>query len=340
MLAYLGMHDVGPIEIYDLMQRLAVADVRVLERFHVDTRYILANPKAGFDTRLEEDGSFTDEWGVYRKRCGYYCDSVRPPLANLSRDQIARHPFPDPEHPSRFHGLRDKAKALYEKGDYALMAGQAASLFYLSAELRGFEQFMYDLAFDEPLIQTLVGRVCEWMMAFSGRYLDEIGPYIEGWWMGDDWGMQTGPIVDPRVFRRIFKPLYRQLLDAVRSRTQAKVCLHSCGATYWLLSDLVDLGIDAVHPLQPSAAGNGDPVRLKKEFGDKLVFYSNIANTTILPHGTPQEVKDEVIRKIRALAPGGGYVFSGGHNIQADVPPQNIVALFDTAYERGRYPIG
>ena len=155
LLAHLGMHDAGPIEIYDLMQRLAVADVRVLERFHVDTRYILANPKAGFDTRLEEDGSFTDEWGVYRKRCGYYCDSIRPPLANLSRDQIARHAFPDPEHPSRFHGLRGKAKALYENGDYALMAGQAASLFYLSAELRGFEQFMDDLAFDEPLIQTL-----------------------------------------------------------------------------------------------------------------------------------------------------------------------------------------
>ena len=340
LLAHLGVQDAGPIKLYDLMQRLAVTDTRILERFHVDTRYLFANPVAGFDPRIEEDGSFTDEWGVYRKRCGYYCDNVRPPLANLGMDQINKHRFPDPVHPSRFRGLGTKAKDLYAKSDYALMAGQAATLFYLSAELRGFEPFMSDLAFDESLSGTLVERICEWMMEFTGRYLDEIGPYIEGWWMGDDWGMQTGPIIDPRVFRKIFKPRYRKLLDVVRSRTRAKVCLHTCGATYWLLSDLADLGIDVVHPLQPTAAGNEDPVRLKREFGKEFVFYSNIANTTILPYGTPQAVEDEVARKIRALAPGGGYIFSGGHNIQADVPPENIVALFDAAYKKGHYPVG
>ncbi len=339
LLSYLGLGGAGPVRVYDLMQRLAVTDARVLERFRVDTRYIFANPLEGFDPGLEADGSFTDEWGVYRKRCGYYCDNVRPPLAGFDRERIARQPFPDPVHPSRFRGLRDKARELYAATDYALMAGQAASLYYASAELRGFEQFMSDLAADPPLVEALVERVLEWMIEFTGRYLDEIGAYIEGWWMGDDWGMQTGPIMDPRIFRKIFKPRYRRLLDAVRARTEAKVCLHTCGATYWLLGDLADLGIDAVHPLQPTAKGNEDPVRLKRDFGDKIVFYSNIANTTVLPHGTPKDVKAEVRKRIRALAPGGGYVFSGGHNIQADVPPRNIVALFDAAFDDGRYPI-
>jgi uroporphyrinogen decarboxylase len=144
--------------------------------------------------------------------------------------------------------------------------------------------------------------------------------------------------VSPRIFREIFKPRYRRLIDLVKAKTLAKVCLHTCGATYWVLQDLVDVGVDVVHPLQPTAAGNQDPDLIKREYGDRLAFYSNVANTTILLHGTPQDVAAEVRRKITALGPGGGYVFSAGHNIQGDVPPANVVALFDTAYKAGWYP--
>ena len=339
LLGYLQMDTSVPIRVYDLMQRLAVVDERILERFHVDTRYIMANPNEHCPPRIEADGSFEDEWGIYRKRCGYYCDNVRAPLAGKSREQVAQFPFPDPAEKSRFRGLREKARKLYGETAYALMAGQAASLFYFSAELRGFEAYMTDLAQEPQLIELLVDRVLEWMMEFTSHYLDEIGDFIEGWWMGDDWGMQTGPIMSPQTFRALFKPRYRRLIDLVKSKTKAKVCLHTCGATYWILQDLIDVGVDVVHPLQPTARGNDDPVRIKREFGDRLSFYSNIANTTILPHGKPQEVAEEVRRKIAALAPGGGYVFSGGHNIQADVPPDNIVTLFETAYEAGRYPM-
>ena len=339
LLGYLQMDTSVPIHVYDLMQRLAVVDERILERFHVDTRYIMANPNEHCPPRIEADGSFEDEWGIYRKRCGYYCDNVRAPLAGKSREQVAQFPFPDPAEKSRFRGLREKARKLYGETAYALMAGQAASLFYFSAELRGFEAYMTDLAQEPQLIELLVDRVLEWMMEFTSHYLDEIGDFIEGWWMGDDWGMQTGPIMSPQTFRALFKPRYRRLIDLVKSKTKAKVCLHTCGATYWILQDLIDVGVDVVHPLQPTARGNDDPVRIKREFGDRLSFYSNIANTTILPHGKPQEVAEEVRRKIAALAPGGGYVFSGGHNIQADVPPDNIVTLFETAYEAGRYPM-
>lgn len=337
--AYLQMDTSAPIRIYDLMQRLAVVDEPILERFHVDTRYIMANSNQNWTQAVESDGSFEDEWGVYRKRCGYYCDSVRAPLAGKSQEEISLFPFPDPAESSRFRGLREKAQRLHATTSYALIAGQAASLFYLSAELRGFEEYMGDLVRAPQLISLLVDRVLEWTMEFTSHYLDEIGDYIEAWWMGDDWGMQTGPIMSPQAFRAVFKPRYRRLIELVRSKTKAKVCLHTCGATYWILQDLVDMGVDVVHPLQPTAKGNDDPVRIKQGFGDRLAFYSNVANTTILPHGKPQDVVEEVRRKIAALAPGGGYVFSAGHNIQADVPPANIVALFDTAYEAGRYPL-
>jgi uroporphyrinogen decarboxylase len=339
LLAYLQIEPSAPARVYDLMQRLAVVDERVLDRFHVDTRYIMANPNENWSPEVEADGSFEDEWGVYRKRCGYYCENVRSPLAGKSLAEISRAPFPDPAEKSRFRGLQEKAQLMYETTPYALMAGQAASLYYFSAELRGFEEYMADLVQEPQLVSCLLDRVLEWMMEFTSHYLEEIGDYIEGWWMGDDWGMQTGPIMSPRTFRTVFKPRYKRLIDLVKSKTKAKVCLHTCGATYWILQDLVDVGVDVVHPLQPTATGNEDPVHIKQGFGDRLAFYSNVANTTILPHGTPREVEAEVRRKIAALAPGGGYIFSGGHNIQADVPPANIVALFDSAYEAGRYPL-
>jgi len=299
----------------------------------------MANPNENWPLKIEEDGSYDDEWGIYRKRCGYYCDNVRAPLAGKSKPEMLGFPFPDPAEQSRFRGLREKARRLYETTDYALMAGQAASLYYFSAELRGFEDYMSDLACNPELVVLLLDRVLEWMMEFTSHYLDEIGDFVEAWWMGDDWGMQTGPIMSPAIFRSIFKPRYRRLIDLVKSKTNAKVCLHTCGATYWVLQDLIDVGVDVVHPLQPTAKGNEDPVRIKREYGNRLSFYSNIANTTILPHGRPEDVAQEVRRKIAALGPGGGYVFSGGHNIQADVPPANIAVLFDTAYEAGRYPL-
>jgi uroporphyrinogen decarboxylase len=339
LLRYLKIKDAGETKVYDLMQRLAVVDQRVLERFHVDTRYIFTNPNEYFEVPIEEDGSFEDEWGVYRKRVGYYCENVRAPLTGKSKEDIIKHKFPDPAENSRFKGLRERAKSLYETTDYALSAGQAATIFYFSSELTGFDEYMLDLALNPSRIEVLVEKVLEWMIEFTSRYLDEVGDYVETWWMGDDWGMQTGPIMSPETFRKTFKPGYKRLIDAVRSRTDAKVCLHTCGATYWILGDLADVGVDVVHPLQPTALGNEDPVKLKRDFGKEFVFYSNIANTTVLPHGKPGEVREEVKNKIKHLAPGGGYILSGGHNIQADVSAENVVALFDSAYEFGNYPI-
>ena len=158
LLTYLQMDVPDSIPVYDLMQRLAVVDDGVLERFRVDTRYIMANPNENWPLKIEEDGSYEDEWGIYRKRCGYYCDNVRAPLAGKSKPEILGFPFPDPAEQSRFRGLGEKARRMYETTDYALMAGQAASLYYFSAELRGFEDYMSDLAARSE--ERRVGKEC------------------------------------------------------------------------------------------------------------------------------------------------------------------------------------
>jgi uroporphyrinogen decarboxylase len=125
----------------------------------------------------------------------------------------------------------------------------------------------------------------------------------------------------------------------VKSKADVKVALHSCGSIDWALDDLIGAGIDVIHPLQGDARGMDDPVSLKKRYGDRLVVYSNLRNQTVLPHGTPEEVRADTREKIQAWAPGGGYIMSCGHNIQADVPPENLLAVIDETLETGVYPI-
>ncbi|MCX6090083.1 MAG: hypothetical protein NTX88_06925 [Candidatus Atribacteria bacterium] len=338
LLQYLGETD--DIQFYDQVQHLAVCKESVLNRLRADTRYVFAGAEAGYELRIEPDKSWWDEWGVRRKNIGFYDDNIAQPLAGCTLEDIKKYRMPNPTDPARFVGLRERAKTFYDHTSYAVMGGNAASLFYLSSELMGYQEYMERLVYEPDLIEALVDRILEWEVDFFNAYLEEVGDVIEVVWMGDDWGIQTGPIMSPKMFRKIFKDRYRIFIDAVRKKTNAKVALHSCGSVLWIMGDLIDVGIDVLHPLQATAAEMGNPARIKEMYGDRLVFYSNISNQSILPQGTPDEVRAEAKNKIKYLAPGGGYIFSAGHNIQADVPPENIIALFDTAYQYGRYPIG
>jgi uroporphyrinogen decarboxylase len=337
LLSYLGEED--EIVRYDHMQHLAVVKESVLARLHVDTRYIFCNAPAGFTFQRNEDGSWADEWQVIRNTCGYYDEAVGHPLVEIDKTKLDTYRFPDPRDPARFEGLKEKARSLEQNTDYALIAGNPATLFFLSSELVGFQEYMEKILTDTPLIEELLDKLLEFWIEFFDAYLAEIGEYVDMVWMGDDWGMQDGPIMNPKLFRRIFKERYRTLISSIKKNHDIKVALHSCGSVMWVLEDLADAGFDVLHPLQGDAGQNADPEELKKRFGNDLVFYSNLRNQSVIPHGTPEEVREEVKYKLKHLAPGGGYIVSGGHNIQADVPPENIVALFDTAEEFGRYPI-
>ena len=196
------------------------------------------------------------------------------------------------------------------------------------------------LLLDPLAIETLVDRVLEWQISYFSKYLDEIGDLVELVWMGDDWGTQQQPIMNPKLFKDIFARRYKMFTDMVHSKTDAKIALHSCGRIEWALDDLYEAGIDVIHPLQGDATAMSDAKGFKAKYKNRLAFYSNLSNQTLIPFGKPEEVRAEVQQKIQALAPGGGYIMSAGHNIQADVPPENIIALFDAAIEFGKYPIG
>ena len=335
LLNYLGMND--DIRLYDNIQHLAVIKNEVALRLHSDARYIFANPSSVYEFKRNQDSSWLDEWGVRRKTVGLYDESFEFPLAGCDMNDVKTFKMPDPHDKARFKGLKEKAEMLYTSTEYALIGGSCGSLFYLSGELVGFQEYMEKLLSDKEVIIILIDRLLEWECEFFKDYLAEIGEYIEVVWIGDDWGMQTGPIMNPDLFREIYVPRYKELTKFIKSEADVKISIHSCGSVYWALKDFVEMGIDIVHPMQGDAFNMNDPVKIKKEFGDRLVFYSNLCNQSILPHGTPAEVESDVKKKIEAFAKGGGYILSGGHNIQADVPPENLITMIDSALKYGCY---
>ncbi|MFW6181509.1 MAG: uroporphyrinogen decarboxylase family protein, partial [Spirochaetota bacterium] len=276
-------------------------------------------------------------FGTGYARSRYYCDYLRPVLAGATMADLRRYRFPDPADPARFEGLAERAAGLYEDTGYALVGGTLPCLFYHGWVLRGMEQFMVDLLADPAFAGELMDRITDWHLAFMDRYLDAVGPYISYQWVGDDWGVQHGQLISTAMFREVVAPRFERIIGFIKSRTAARVCYHTCGSTAWVIQDLIDLGVDIVHPLQANADGN-DPVSLKREFGGRIVFHGNTDNQGVF-HRSAEEVTADALYRLRHLAPGGGYIFSSGHNIQANMPPENILALYAAAREYGTYPI-
>jgi hypothetical protein len=177
-------------------------------------------------------------------------------------------------------------------------------------------------------------------VAIADRALREVADNVDIVMVtSDDLGMIDRPLVSPALYRSLVKPRQRRTFDFFRARTSAKLYCHTDGAVYPLIPDLIEIGVDALNPIEVSAVGMGDTGKLKREFGQTLTFWGAIDTRRVLPFGTTEEVREEVRRRIHDLAPGGGYVVSPVHNIQPDVPPENVVAMYDAAYELGRYPL-
>jgi len=335
------------IVIMDLVQQLAQPSERVLERLRVDTRYVAAGGAksfAGGVVRRERGGrvwhDFTDEFGITWSMPDdepYYFDISHSPLAGLSLDEIRAYPFPKGDDPTRFEGLRDRALRLRNETPYAVISGISGVVYEICWYMRGLENLFIDMMTQPQVLEAIIDRTLGFWLDWFRLFLDEAADVVDVIMIGDDLAGQNGPLFAPRLYRQIIKPRQKRLVRYIRSRTKAKIWYHSCGAVLEYLPDLLDNGIDILNPVQISAKGM-DPVRLKAEFGDRLVFWGGgIDAQHVLPRASPQEVREHVRRNLEAFKPGGGYVFNNVHNIQRDVPPENVLAMFDAAYEFGKY---
>jgi len=203
--------------------------------------------------------------------------------------------------------------------------------------LRGLEQWFCDLLTNPEFCEAMLDQTLKYWLDWFRLFLDEAGDLVDVIMIGDDLAGQDGPLFAPAVYRLLVKPRQRRLVEFIRSRTRAKIWYHTCGSCAAFVPDLIDNGIHILNPVQVSAR-NMDPLVLKRLFGRDLAFWGGGCDTQrVLPRGTPPEVAADVRRNLEAFKPGGGYVFSSVHNIQGEVPPENIVSLFDTAFESGFY---
>jgi uroporphyrinogen decarboxylase len=207
---------------------------------------------------------------------------------------------------------------------------------------RGFEQFYVDLAINHKFIAYMLDRLVEFKGAFWQRALAEMGDLVDVVLEYDDLGIQQTLMFSPETYRKVVKPRHKKLFSfarfsAIKQQAPIKLFFHSCGAVRPLIGDLIEAGIDILNPVQISAAGM-DPQELKQEFGRDVVFWGGGVDTQrVLGTATPEEVKEDVRRNIEALAPGGGFVFAAVHDVQADVPPENIMAMWEAWRAYGAY---
>ena len=332
----------GETRMLSSLFRISRLDEGVLQRLGSDCRPLVTKGRANWTPPPSEPGTLIDEWGITWKEADYgngtYWDIVRSPLAEATIEDIERYPWPDPLDPGITAGLADEARDLHEDTDYAVVADSGfQNLWELVWMLRGFEQALIDLADDPEFVHALMARLLEINKTATGRFLDLVGRDIDVLRMSDDLGTQRGLVMSLDMYRRLVKPYFREYVRFCRSRTDARIFFHSCGDVADLIGDLVEVGVDVLNPVQVAALG--DTATLKARFGDRIAFWGGIDTQHVLPHGSVADVEEEVRRRIRDFAPGGGYVIASVHNIQPDVPPENILAMADAARRYGRYPI-
>lgn len=318
----------------------AVVDEEVLKRLHVDTRHLYLSLPFNRDVSLKGVDSYIDEFGVEwtKPPSSPYWEMTAQAMDESSLDSIEKFPWPDPHDIPHLDDLTRQAKNLCENTDYAVVLDcKGFGPFEQAWAVRGMEAFFMALALEPEFAKTMMMRMAEYQSAVYKTVLSALGDYIHVVVTAEDLGGQQGPLISPEMYRSLIKPAHRILYNTIRSHTEAKIFLHSCGAVREFIPDFIELGITCLNPVQFSASGM-DRAALKKEFGKDMVFWGGAVDTQkTLPFGKPEQVAEEVREAIELLAPGGGYVFTQVHNIQMNTPPENILAMFDTAQECGKY---
>ena len=316
-------------------------DEAVLEMFDIDTRHVRPASKVNDvigETLAtgESDNIFVDEWGVKRKIAGDYANLIDHPLRTANLDDLEDFPWPDSADNYDFQSLREPTRKLYEQGEYALVGslGSPGNIFEQAWYLRGLSEFMKDLIKNKDFAHAVMRRILDIRKRNVELYLNEVGEFIDVVQLADDMASQDNLLISPKHYREIVKPYQLELCQHVKSLTNAKIYFHSCGSISPLLDELIEIGLEILNPVQVSAA-NMDTQDLKKRYGKKLSFWGAIDTFEVLPNGSASDVQAEVHKRICDLGKSGGYVMGPVHNICSDVPPENVVAMYEAGLKYG-----
>ena len=366
---HLGLTD-RPLRVYDPVQQLAVVDEEVLQAFGVDTielgRAFALEDEHWADWVLP-DGTpcqlpvwtqperLNGEWVIrspsgrviarmpdgvlYFEQCHYPfeeqddLDALVPGFKESMWTAVASPPGPLVAGPDGAQKLAEGARRLRAQTDRAIIGLFGGNLLELGQFFYRNDNFLLLLAGNPTRAHEFLDKAMSIHLANLERFLGAVGPFIDVILFGDDLGMQNGPQISPKMYREFFKPREKILWDRVRQLANVKIQLHCCGGVRELLDDLIEVGLDAINPVQITCRGM-EPAGLKKDFGARLTFWGGGCDTRdMLSHGTPEQVREHVKRLVDIWRPGGGFVFQQVHNIMANVPPANIVAMFEAVNE-------
>jgi len=345
LLAHLGVTD--EITVLDPVQQLAKPCEELLERFNVDIRYVCAHGPDSFTGKIKQNTrqgkiwhDLKDEFGVVWSMPDeqqLYMDISHHPLAEAAVDEIADCPFPDGSDLTRFTGVREQALEIRNETPYAISTGIGGVVYEYCWYMRGLERWFMDMLENTDFCEALLDQMLKFWMDYYTGFMAEVGEIVDIVMIGDDLTGQDGPLFSPDFYRKFIKPRHKKLIQHIKSLTSAKIWYHTCGGCTEYIPELIDNGIDILNPVQISAV-NMEPQNLKDSFGKDIVFWGGgIDSQHVLPFAKPDEIREHVRRNLEIFKPGGGYVFNNVHNIQAGVPPANIVAMYDAAYEFGFY---
>jgi len=331
----------------DPVQQLAKPCEEVLQRFHVDIRYVCAHGPDGFGGGIVQNRRAGKLWRDLKDEFGVvwsmpddqmlYMDISHHPLAEANTTDIADYPFPDGTDRSRFSGVREQALELRNETPYAISTGIGGVIYEYCWYMRGLEQWFIDTLSNVEFCEAMLDQTLKFWMDYYTGFMAEVGDVVDVIMIGDDLTGQHGPLFSPRFYREVVKPRQKRLVQHIKSLTKAKVWYHTCGSCTEYIPDLMDNGVDILNPIQTSAE-NMDGRMLKEKYGKDIVFWGGgIDAQHVLPFANPSEIREHVRRNLEVFKPGGGYVFNNIHNIQAGVPAENIEAMFDAAYEFGFY---
>jgi uroporphyrinogen decarboxylase len=344
---YLGLEDIEP-DWSDVIQQIVIPDEDFLNRFLVDVRGLFPLTSHNWDvwSKVRDKGKYleySDEWGFVHHfpKDGHWFSLVESPMEHTDFEEngiINAYQWPAAGDKARLAGLRENAISFRNRDKIVFIKGLCAGLFEMHQRVRGVANAMTDPFIYPANSDLLIGKIADLKIEFWESALAELNGLVDIVGEGDDYGTQQSQLISPEHFREYYKPHFKRVLNYIKQKApEVKLMFHSCGNVRPVIPDLIEIGVDILNPVHINSSGM-EPTQLKKDFGDSVVFWGGGVDTQkILPSGTVKEVADDVKRNIGALAPGGGFVFCTVHNIQSEVPPENIMAMWNTLQEFGKY---
>lgn len=334
----------GETKILDRMAQNVILDEEICQRLGLDFRWLIPKWVGVKDVELDGESGYIDMWQTPHKWTDvgdYYAIHFQPlGHAGLTLEEIENFDWPEPNQPGMFAGLREQAENWHNNTDYVIGAdGIKVGMLQTASQLRGYDKLFIDFAQNPERAHALLKQISTRINGMYQHYMEAVGEFVQVVCITDDQGTQNSLMVSPEMFREFFKPYLKSLIDTIKQTADVKVLMHCDGAIVPILDDLIEAGVDIINPIQTVVSGLEDTAALKADFGDRITFHAAIDVQLVMPNYTAEELRYEVAKRVHDLGPGGGYILAPCHNINIDIPIENVLAVFDAAQEFGAYPL-